>query len=205
MAAGRARGAGDRRPLVRALAVEAAAKGTPVRPLRRRPQPGLRRHRRRGAGRHDRRRGDGRAGRPLRRQGRDHVLLGELGRPHRVGGGRRRRPGPVPGLGRRSVGHALAVPRLVGDDQRPRGGEEARPRRPPGRSTSSPAPRAGSPRRRRSPPRATRRSPARSCATPWGSARAGSRSAGWGSPRRPVRRCSAPRSSSAVSQPGSTR
>ncbi len=101
LAARGAQGAGGRRALVRAR----GAQGRGVRRLRRHAQPGLRRCRGREAVDDGRGRRDGRSGRALRGQGRDHVLLLDLRRTHRVDRGRmgartsRRRtssPSPTP-------------------------------------------------------------------------------------------------------------
>ena len=68
--------------------------------------------------------GDEGRGRALRRQGRGHVVLLDLRRPHglRARGDRDRRA--VPRLGRRSVRHAVAVPRLGPDGARRGEGRE---------------------------------------------------------------------------------
>ena len=106
-----ARGAGGGRALLRAR--DPQAKGR-LRRLRRCAQSGLRRHRR-GALREHRRGGqDAATGRALQRQGRDDVLLLDLGGSHRGDPGRLAEvgSGALPRLGRRSLRHALALAQL---------------------------------------------------------------------------------------------
>ena len=63
--------------------------------------------------------------RALQRQGREHALLLDVGRPHRVGARGDRRGRAVPRLGRGSLRHALALPRLGPRAVRREGGREA--------------------------------------------------------------------------------
>ena len=111
LSAGRgAEGAGRRRALVRTR----GAQDRRVRPLRRHAQPGVRRRRRRKADDEHGGRRDCRPGAAIRGQGRDHVLLLDLWRTHRVDRGRlgARRGGPLPRWRARPVRQRVAAPQL---------------------------------------------------------------------------------------------
>ena len=147
LAPGGAARAGGRRALVRAGDAEA---GHALRPLRRHPQPGLRRRRGRGGDDEPRDRLDRRSRPPLERAGRDDLLPLDLGREDRCG--RRglaatRRPVPylvsVAGPVRRPL---EASPLGAGPADAGRGREDARARARPRPASSRAGRRAGSPR-----------------------------------------------------------
>ena len=104
-----AEGAGGRRAVVRA---RERRQGQAVRPLLRRPQSGLPRGRGREAADDRGRARDRRAGRPLRRQARDDLLLLDLGREDRQRRRRVRDAGSVPPLASRPVGQGVAAPHV---------------------------------------------------------------------------------------------
>ena len=105
-----AEGAGRGRAVVRTR----RSQDRRVRSLRRHAQPGVRRNRGGEAHHERRRRPDGRAGVDVRREGRDDVLLLDLGRTHGERPGRlaRRRPDAVPGVGRRPLRRRVAAPHV---------------------------------------------------------------------------------------------